>query len=76
MELPLPAALRFHISSSRSKRSGEVTFCQLALYGLTIHSDTKILDLCCGNEQATKFLVKYSQNVIGLNTSALSLNGA
>lgn len=55
---------------------GEVNFRQLALQGLTIHSDTKILDLCCGSAQATQFLVKYSQNVIGLDASPLSLQRA
>ncbi|MCM0594277.1 MAG: class I SAM-dependent methyltransferase [Gloeotrichia echinulata IR180] len=55
---------------------GETRFRQLALQGLTIHSDTKILDLCCGSGQATQFLVKYSQNVTGLDASPLSLKRA
>ncbi|MDZ7963005.1 MAG: class I SAM-dependent methyltransferase [Aulosira sp. DedQUE10] len=55
---------------------GETRFRQLALQGLTISSDTKILDLCCGSGQATQFLVKYSQNVTGLDASPLSLNRA
>ncbi|AFY35428.1 class I SAM-dependent methyltransferase [Calothrix sp. PCC 7507] len=55
---------------------GEARFRQLALQGLTIHSDTKILDLCCGSGQATRFLVKFSQNVTGLDASPLSLNRA
>lgn len=55
---------------------GETRFRQLALQGLTISSDTKILDLCCGSGQATQFLVKYSQNVIGLDASPLSLKRA
>jgi ubiquinone/menaquinone biosynthesis C-methylase UbiE len=55
---------------------GEARFRQLALQGLTIHSDTKILDLCCGCGQATKFLVKSSQNVTGLDASPLSLKRA
>jgi demethylmenaquinone methyltransferase/2-methoxy-6-polyprenyl-1,4-benzoquinol methylase len=55
---------------------GETRFRQLALQGLTISSDTKILDLCCGSGQATQFLVKYSQNVTGLDASPLSLKRA
>ncbi|MBW4643823.1 MAG: class I SAM-dependent methyltransferase [Goleter apudmare HA4340-LM2] len=55
---------------------GEARFRQLALQGLTIHSDTKILDLCCGSGQATQFLVKFSQNVTGLDASPLSLKRA
>jgi demethylmenaquinone methyltransferase/2-methoxy-6-polyprenyl-1,4-benzoquinol methylase len=52
---------------------GETNFRQLTLHGLTINSDTKILDLCCGSGQATRVLVKYSQNVVGLDASPLSL---
>ncbi|MGH7998950.1 MAG: class I SAM-dependent methyltransferase, partial [Brasilonema sp.] len=55
---------------------GEGHFRQLALQGLTIYSDTKILDLCCGSGQATQFLLKYSQNVTGLDASPLSLKRA
>ncbi|MBD2293078.1 class I SAM-dependent methyltransferase [Anabaena sphaerica FACHB-251] len=55
---------------------GEGRFRQLALQGLTLHSDTKILDLCCGSGQATDFLVKLSQNVTGLDASPLSLQRA
>jgi demethylmenaquinone methyltransferase/2-methoxy-6-polyprenyl-1,4-benzoquinol methylase len=46
------------------------------MLGLTIHADTKVLDLCCGTAQATQFLVKYSQNVTGLDASTLSLKRA
>ncbi|MEH2112590.1 class I SAM-dependent methyltransferase [Nostoc sp.] len=52
---------------------GEARFRQLALQGLTIHSDTQILDLCCGSGQTTQFLAKASQNVIGLDASPKSL---
>lgn len=55
---------------------GETRFRQLALQGLTIHPDSKILDLCCGSGQATNFLVKYSQNVTGLDASPLSIKRA
>jgi len=55
---------------------GEGRFRRLALQGLTINPDTKILDLCCGSGQATQVLVQYSQNVIGLDASPLSLKRA
>jgi ubiquinone/menaquinone biosynthesis C-methylase UbiE len=55
---------------------GESQFRQLALQDLTIYSDTRILDLCCGSGQATKFLTKNSQQVIGLDASPLSLQRA
>jgi demethylmenaquinone methyltransferase/2-methoxy-6-polyprenyl-1,4-benzoquinol methylase len=55
---------------------GEGHFRQLALQGLTLQSDTQILDLCCGSGQGTEFLVKLSQNVTGLDASPLSLQRA
>jgi demethylmenaquinone methyltransferase/2-methoxy-6-polyprenyl-1,4-benzoquinol methylase len=55
---------------------GEARFRQLALHNLTINSDTKILDLCCGSGQATEYLVKHSHNVTGLDASPLSLKRA
>lgn len=55
---------------------GESCFRQIALQNLTLHSDSKILDLCCGSGQVTKFLVKLSQNVTGLDASPLSLKRA
>ncbi|MBD2773775.1 class I SAM-dependent methyltransferase [Iningainema tapete] len=55
---------------------GEARFHQLPLQNLSISSDTKVLDLCCGSGQATKYLVKYSQNVTGLDASPLSLKRA
>jgi len=55
---------------------GEAHFRQLALQGLTIHSDTQVLDLCCGSGQTTQFLVKSSQNVTGLDASPKSLQRA
>jgi ubiquinone/menaquinone biosynthesis C-methylase UbiE len=55
---------------------GEQRFRQLALQGLTLNSDTKILDLCCGSGQATQLLIKHSQNVTGLDASPLSLKRA
>lgn len=55
---------------------GEAKFRQLALQKLTISSDTKILDLCCGSGQTTQFLVQRSQNVTGLDASPRSLDRA
>ncbi|MBW4574877.1 MAG: class I SAM-dependent methyltransferase [Aphanothece sp. CMT-3BRIN-NPC111] len=55
---------------------GEALFRHLALQGLTINSETKVLDLCCGSGQATQVLVEYSQDVTGLDASPLSLKRA
>ena len=55
---------------------GEGRFRQLALQGLKIDSNTKVLDLCCGSGQATQVLVQYSQDVTGLDASPLSLKRA
>jgi demethylmenaquinone methyltransferase/2-methoxy-6-polyprenyl-1,4-benzoquinol methylase len=55
---------------------GEARFRQLALQGLTIHAETKVLDLCCGSGQATQLLVQYSLDVTGLDASPLSLKRA
>lgn len=55
---------------------GEAKFRRLALQGLTILPDTKVLDLCCGSGQATQVLLQYSQDVAGLDISPLSLNRA
>ncbi|WP_392530544.1 class I SAM-dependent methyltransferase [Nostoc sp. C117] len=55
---------------------GEGRFRQLALQGLTINSDSRVLDLCCGSGQTTEFLVKISQNVTGLDASPKSLQRA
>ncbi|MEH1901945.1 MAG: class I SAM-dependent methyltransferase [Nostoc sp.] len=55
---------------------GEARFRQLALQGLTIHSDSQVLDLCCGSGQTTQFLVNFSQNVTGLDASPKSLQRA
>jgi demethylmenaquinone methyltransferase/2-methoxy-6-polyprenyl-1,4-benzoquinol methylase len=52
---------------------GEARFRQLALQGLTINPETKVLDLCCGSGQATQVLVQYSQDITGLDASPLSL---
>jgi len=55
---------------------GEARFHQLPLQGLKIHPETKVLDLCCGSGQATKFLVNFSNNVTGLDVSLVSLERA
>lgn len=55
---------------------GEKKFRQLALKNLNIHPDSRILDLCCGAGQTTKFLVNYSQQVTGLDISIVSLEKA
>ncbi len=52
---------------------GEKRFRQLTLQNLSINRQTKILDLCCGKGQTTKFLVNYSDNVTGLDISANAL---
>ena len=55
---------------------GEARFRHLAMHGLTIHSETKVLDLCCGSGQTTQVLTQYSQEVTGLDASPLSLKRA
>ena len=55
---------------------GETKFRQLALDNLAIDRETKILDLCCGKGQTTKFLVNYSDRVTGLDVSALAIQEA
>lgn len=61
---------------------GEARFRQLALEGLTIDPETRILDLCCGSGQATQYLVRRlaqsgkcfaSNQVVGLDASPLSI---
>ncbi len=55
---------------------GESRFRQLALQGLPIAQDSKILDLCCGSGQTTQFLVQRSSQVTGLDASPLSIKRA
>lgn len=59
--LPLGGIERFH---------------RLPLRGLELAPDAKILDLCCGSGQATRYLVELSPNVTGLDASPLSLGRA
>jgi ubiquinone/menaquinone biosynthesis C-methylase UbiE len=53
---------------------GESRFRRLALTGLSIEPDARILDLCCGSGQVTGILLEYSDNVTGLDVSPLSLS--
>lgn len=55
---------------------GENRFRRLALQGLTIDSNTSILDLCCGAGQTTRFLVQFSDHVTGLDASPVALQRA
>ncbi|PSB19539.1 class I SAM-dependent methyltransferase [Phormidesmis priestleyi ULC007] len=55
---------------------GESRFRQLALQGLPIAQDSKILDLCCGSGQTTQVLVQRSRHVTGLDASPLSIKRA
>ncbi|HIK36958.1 MAG: methyltransferase domain-containing protein [Geminocystis sp.] len=55
---------------------GEKKFRQLALKNLNVGRDSKILDLCCGAGQTTKFLVQCSDNVIGLDISPHAIEKA
>jgi demethylmenaquinone methyltransferase/2-methoxy-6-polyprenyl-1,4-benzoquinol methylase len=55
---------------------GEGRFRRLALAGLDLHRDAKILDLCCGSGQVTGILWEYANDVTGLDISPLSLSRA
>ncbi len=55
---------------------GETRFHGLPLQGFKIYPEMMVLDLCCGSGQATKFLVKFSNNVTGLDVSLVSLERA
>ncbi len=55
---------------------GEARFRQLALQGITIEPNTKVLDLCCGSGQTTQLLVQRSHHVTGLDASPLSIRRA
>lgn len=48
---------------------GEARFRQLAWEGLQISPTTRVLDLCCGLGQATRFLAARSPQVTGLDAS-------
>ncbi|NEP18305.1 MAG: class I SAM-dependent methyltransferase [Leptolyngbya sp. SIO4C1] len=55
---------------------GEARFRQLALEGLEIGPQTRVLDLCCGSGQATQVLAARSQRVTGLDASPKSIERA
>ena len=55
---------------------GEKRFRQLALQELEITPNTKILDLCCGSGQTTRFLLEKSPQVTGLDAAAAALSRA
>ncbi|MGL5034424.1 MAG: class I SAM-dependent methyltransferase [Microcystaceae cyanobacterium] len=55
---------------------GDRRFHALPLQNLTLNSASKILDLCCGGGQATRFLVENSEAVTGLDASPVSLQRA
>ncbi|MGK7878163.1 MAG: class I SAM-dependent methyltransferase [Xenococcaceae cyanobacterium] len=55
---------------------GEKRFRHLALLRLQIDPDTKVLDLCCGAGQTTRFLVQSSHQVTGLDASPVALQRA
>ena len=55
---------------------GEQRFRHLALQGLDLNKDTKVLDLCCGAGQTTRFLLQYSEDVTGLDASPVALKRA
>jgi demethylmenaquinone methyltransferase/2-methoxy-6-polyprenyl-1,4-benzoquinol methylase len=52
---------------------GNARLRELPLEGLPIAGDSRVLDCCCGRGEATRFLVKYSQHVIGLDASPKAL---
>ncbi|WP_421655916.1 class I SAM-dependent methyltransferase [Leptothermofonsia sp. ETS-13] len=55
---------------------GERRFRQLALEGLEITPETKILDMCCGAGPATQILVERSRHVTGLDASPNAIKRA
>jgi demethylmenaquinone methyltransferase/2-methoxy-6-polyprenyl-1,4-benzoquinol methylase len=55
---------------------GEGRFRQMALQGLTIAPETRVLDMCCGAGQATQVLVQRSHHVTGLDASPNAIQRA
>lgn len=55
---------------------GERRFRRLALKGLEISPDTKVLDMCCGAGPATQVLAERSQHVTGLDASPHAIQRA
>jgi demethylmenaquinone methyltransferase/2-methoxy-6-polyprenyl-1,4-benzoquinol methylase len=52
---------------------GEDKFRSLTLADLDLNRDAAILDLCCGAGQTTQLLVRYSDQVTGLDVSPVAL---
>lgn len=55
---------------------GESRMRGLALAGISLPNQAKILDLCCGSGQATQMLLTLSPHVTGADASPLSLKRA
>ena len=55
---------------------GESRFRQLPLQGLSVNPDSKVLDLCCGSGQSTRYLTNISQNAIGLDAGPRAIQRA
>lgn len=55
---------------------GEDRLRRLALLGLPIDANTRVLDMCCGSGQSTQVLVQQSRDVVGLDASPRSLTRA
>jgi ubiquinone/menaquinone biosynthesis C-methylase UbiE len=55
---------------------GEAQFRKLPMQGLNIASEDRVLDLCCGSGQATRFLVERSRNVVGLDCDPIAIERA
>jgi demethylmenaquinone methyltransferase/2-methoxy-6-polyprenyl-1,4-benzoquinol methylase len=55
---------------------GKTKFHQLALAELDILPTMQVLDLCCGNGEATRFLVTRSAHVTGLDASPIAIKQA
>ncbi|MGC9502416.1 class I SAM-dependent methyltransferase [Baaleninema sp.] len=55
---------------------GEERFRTLPMADLPISPKSRVLDLCCGWGQSTKYLVQQSQEVIGLDASPRSIDRA
>jgi ubiquinone/menaquinone biosynthesis C-methylase UbiE len=55
---------------------GEKRFRHLALEGISLTPESRVLDLCCGSGQTTRFLVEQANQVVGLDASPLSIQRA
>jgi ubiquinone/menaquinone biosynthesis C-methylase UbiE len=55
---------------------GERRFRLLALQGVSLDQNTRVLDLCCGAGQTTRYLVGLSNHCTGLDVSPIALQRA